>query len=86
MTSEEHHSILRFVETIKSNEQAPIDVEADAIIRALFVRNPDLAYRMTIYAMAASAPQVQAVPSHRVRQRSWFSWLLRQPSNDTVLS
>ena len=28
-----------------------MDLEADAIIRALFVRNPDAAYRITVLAM-----------------------------------
>jgi len=30
----------------------PLDIEADAIIRALFVRNPEAAYRVTMLAIA----------------------------------
>lgn len=36
-----------------------MDVEADAIIRALFKRNPDAAYRVTMLAMSLAGAQAQ---------------------------
>ena len=54
MTKDEHKAIIEFVARAVGDEQPPMDVEADAIIRALFVRNPDAAYRMTMLAMSLS--------------------------------
>ncbi len=54
MTREQHQAILAFIEQTVSGDLPPMDVEADAIIRALFVRNPDAAYRMTMLAMSLS--------------------------------
>jgi hypothetical protein len=55
MTREEQRQITEFVERAVTSSPAsplpPLDVEADAIIRALFVRNPDAAYRMTMLAI-----------------------------------
>ncbi len=56
MTRDQHRAILAFIERMTGGVQPPIDVEADAIIRALFKRNPDLAYRMTMLAMSLSPP------------------------------
>ena len=57
-----------------------MDVEADAIIRALFVRNPDAAYRVTMLAMSlletAEAQRPQDLPRHR----GWFSTLFDKRS------
>ncbi len=59
-----------------------MDVEADAIIRALFVRNPDAAYRVTMLAMSllatAEAPRPQDLPRHK----SWFSTLFDKRSGE----
>ncbi|MDE8347826.1 MAG: hypothetical protein POH28_16885 [Acidocella sp.] len=76
MTRDEHRSILNLLERTCRGAQTDIDVEADAIIRAFFVRNPDSAYRLTMLALALSeAPpdeQIYAAP----RRQSWFSaWL-----------
>ena len=56
MTRDEHRNIIAFIEGVARQDDRlapePMDVEADAIIRALFVRNPDAAYRITKLAMA----------------------------------
>ncbi len=49
-----------------------MDIEADAIIRALFVRNQDLAYRMTITAMRQAAKL--AAPGQQ-KPAGWLSGL-----------
>jgi len=55
MNREEQKQILGFVERAVTGDpgsaMAPMDLEADAIIRALFVRNPEAAYRITKLAM-----------------------------------
>lgn len=55
MNREEQKQISEFIEqAVKSDPGSPLppmDVEADAIIRALFVRNPEAAYRITMLAM-----------------------------------
>ncbi len=57
-----------------SDAPGPLDVEADAIIRAFFVRNPDAAYRVTMLAMElAKCRQVQA---GRAAWRGWLKGLL----------
>ena len=52
MTRDQQKSITEFVARTANVGDTELDVEADAIIRALFVRNPDAAYRMTMLAMA----------------------------------
>ncbi len=55
MDHDEHRQIIEFIEeAVHPADKAtltPVDVEADAIIRALFVRNPEAAYRVTMMAM-----------------------------------
>lgn len=41
----------RAVKRVQEGSDEPMDVEADAIIRALFVRNPEAAYRVTMLAL-----------------------------------
>jgi hypothetical protein len=41
----------RAVKRVQDGTNEPMDVEADAIIRALFVRNPEAAYRVTMLAL-----------------------------------
>jgi len=72
VTREEHQAILAFVEQTVGGSQPPMDVEADAIIRALFVRNPDAAYRMTMRAMALAAPALT------VPRKGWLSGLFER--------
>jgi hypothetical protein len=56
MTRDEQALITEFVTRVANGDpgqpQLPIDPEADAIIRALFVRNPAAAYRMTLLSIA----------------------------------
>ncbi len=67
-------AILSFIDRVVGGPQAPIDVEADAIIRAFFKRYPDAAYRMTKLAMSLSE-QVEKEPA-RARPRGWLAGLI----------
>jgi len=81
VTREQHLAILAFIDSATAGAQPPIDVEADAIIRALFKRNPDLAYRMTMLAMSLSpAPAVQAAEPELkdLPRKSWLSGLFER--------
>ncbi len=74
VTRQEHSSILSFLDGVLNAPAEPLDVEADAIIRAYFKRNPDIAYRLTRFAMgAAPAP---AEPGHR--RRLWLAPLFER--------
>jgi hypothetical protein len=75
MTQEEHKAILAFIQGAVTDVQAPMDVEADAIIRALFKRNPDAAYRVTVLAMSLLAQPKAPQPQER---RSWKAMLLER--------
>ena len=55
MTRDEQKAITEFIVRASCPEQSTMDVEADAIIRALFVRNPEAAYRITKLAMRQEA-------------------------------
>jgi hypothetical protein len=73
---------LAFIDSAVGGAQPPIDVEADAIIRALFKRNPDLAYRMTMLAMSLSPPaevlpEVEQLPVGSPR-RGWLAGLFEK--------
>jgi hypothetical protein len=88
MTRDQHLEILEFIDRTMGGAQPPIDVEADAIIRALFKRNPDLAYRMTMLAMSLSPPaevrpggQGEAVDSPR---RGWLAALFDKRESATT--
>jgi hypothetical protein len=54
-----------------------IDVEADAIIRALFVRNPEAAYRVTKFAVSQSEEierlRGMLADSLRVKRSGWLN-------------
>ena len=76
MTHDEHRAILAFIEHNVGGIQPPMDVEADAIIRALFVRNPDAAYRVTMLAMSL-APVPEAAGCEKPH-RGWFAGLLER--------
>jgi hypothetical protein len=70
VTREEHKDILEFIGQAVNDAPGPLDVEADAIIRAQFVRNPDAAYRVTMLALEmAKCRQAQA------RRPAWHRWL-----------
>lgn len=90
MTREEQKNITGFIQqAVKpdpTGQQAPLDVEADAIIRALFVRNPEAAYRITLLAMA-QAGELQGIKAELAAERNsfrgnWLSRLLKK--QDTV--
>jgi hypothetical protein len=52
-----------------------MDVEADAIIRALFKRNPDAAYRVTMMAISLSAAPAAEQKVERPRHKGWLAAL-----------
>lgn len=82
VTHEEHMSILAFLGRLMSGGQENIDVEADAIIRAFFKRNPDAAYHVTKLAMALAAQPAQlAVEPPPPKPRNWFTALLERRDN-----
>ncbi len=87
MTREEQKNITGFIEqAVKPSalaRLAPLDVEADAIIRALFVRNPEAAYRITMLAMA-QASELTGLKAELAAERqsfrgNWLSRLLKKP-------
>jgi len=78
VTRDEQKSIIVFIERAVGGAQSPMDVEADAIIRALFVRNPDAAYRMTMLAMAQQRELAarEAMTAQAPVRRGWLSGLI----------
>lgn len=75
-------SILGFLDRLMSGAReagAPesVDVEADAIIRAFFKRNPDAAYHLTKLAMALAAQKAPLTPEPS-KSRNWFAALLER--------
>ncbi|MDE8348213.1 MAG: hypothetical protein POG74_01835 [Acidocella sp.] len=68
MNRDEHKQIINFIEIAVAGsgvDSGPVDIEADAIIRALFVRNPDAAYRVTMLA---------------INQARELAWMRTQPA------
>jgi hypothetical protein len=101
VTRDEHRNIIAFINSAVQPEAAqaaaPLDVEADAIIRALFVRNPEAAYRVTMLAMAQredlAALKAELAETRSETGKGWFSRLLqkierpeRTPRRDPELS
>ncbi len=88
MTRDEHREIIAFIdEAVRQDDAtAPLDVEADAIIRALFVRNPEAAYRVTKIAMAQrdelTALKAELADMYDEAGKNWLSRLLK-PSRPT---
>lgn len=89
MTREEHKKILGFLqEAVRPDNnlaEPPLDVEADAIIRAYFVRNPEAAYRITLLAiaqadqLAAMSGQATELPEAKPNFRQgWLARLLKK--------
>lgn len=96
MNRDEQKQIIEFIERAAGTSldavKATIDVEADAIIRALFVRNPDAAYRVTMLAMrqeqelewlqtqqcGVSEPKVQGLRAKLLRLKLWLQRLLHR--------
>ncbi len=75
MTLQEHKTILAFLDHALGGPQEPLDVEADAIIRAYFKRNPDAAYRVTKLAM--SLLQLPLLEEPRAPKRRRWLHVLR---------
>jgi hypothetical protein len=75
-------SILGFLGRLMGGAKESVDVEADAIIRAFFKRNPDAAFRVTKLAMelAVHAEQM-ATPAPPPKSRNWFASLLERRDN-----
>ena len=69
----EHQTILAFLDKmLRDAAEEPFDLEADAIIRAYFKRNPESAYRITIMAMQGQgSDQMQDNTSGRSKSASW---------------
>ena len=84
MTHDEQKAITAFVVSVAAISEPQLDVEADAIIRALFVRNPEAAYRITMLAMAqqaslaAALPDAAATPAE-TRRQGWLANVLKRP-------
>jgi hypothetical protein len=87
MNRDEQKRILAFIELAVKGKPGtqlpPMDVEADAIIRALFVRNPEAAYRITMLAMLQAealaerhADQPNTLVPKDERATGLLSWLL----------
>ncbi|MDE2318366.1 MAG: hypothetical protein KGK02_01550 [Rhodospirillales bacterium] len=76
VTRQEHQNILTFLETVLKSAHRPIDLEADAIIRAYLKRNPDAAYRLTMMAMELVGSR--DIGTHtKPKRRGWLPVLLR---------
>lgn len=69
MTLQEHKTILAFLDHVLGSPQEPLDVEADAIIRAYFKRHPDAAYRITKFAMSLAQAPLAEEPRAPKRRR-----------------
>ncbi|HEY1856386.1 hypothetical protein [Acidocella sp.] len=82
MTRDQHREIIAFIQAITGGDQPSMDVEADAIIRALFVRNPDAAYRVTMLAMSLLANAEAQRPQDLPRHKGWFSTLFDKRSGE----
>ncbi|MDE1905585.1 MAG: hypothetical protein KGH75_03940 [Rhodospirillales bacterium] len=76
MTRQEHKNILTFLDTVLKGAHRPLDIEADAIIRAYLKRNPDAAYRLTMMAMELAGPR--DLEAHATqKRRGWLPMLMR---------
>ncbi len=87
MTREEQKSITEFVYRTVNGDHPPMDIEADAIIRALFARNPDAAYRITMLAMSLSDAQIaQAMQNARANGKGWLGGLFGKKDQAAITS
>lgn len=73
MDLQEHKSILAFLDhMLREAAEEPLDLEADAIIRAYFKRNPEAAYWITKYAMTLAHLSVVESAEIEPRRRRWL--------------
>ncbi len=71
-------AIIAFLDSTLSGDLAPLDVEADAIIRAYLKRHPDAAYHLTMRAMSATPAAAQVAEEAPRGQKSWFSGIFER--------
>jgi len=88
VTRDEHREIIAFIDAVTRPQAEPaLDVEADAIIRALFVRNPEAAYRVTKFAMAQRAElaemRLRLAEARAEASAHWLSRLWKKPARQT---
>ena len=70
---QEHKAILAFLDhMLRESADEPLDLEADAIIRAYFKRNPETAYRITKLAMSMMQVSVAEITVTTSRRRRWL--------------
>lgn len=86
VTRDEQKLITEFVERAVSGEQAAMDVEADAIIRALFVRNPDAAYRMTMLAMSLTGQLREETEVTMPVRKRWLANFMKREQERQLTS
>lgn len=73
MNLEEHKNILAFLDQmLREAAEEPLDLEADAIIRAYFKRNPEAAYRITRRAMRMTQVSARSFPDVARRRCRWL--------------
>lgn len=73
MDLQEHKAILNFLDhMLRDAAEEPLDLEADAIIRAYFKRNPEAAYRITKLAMSMMPLVVTKIPDATIQRRRWL--------------
>jgi hypothetical protein len=75
VTLQEHKTILAFLDNVLGGSHEPLDLEADAIIRAYFKRNPDAAYRITRLAMSLARVTILEEPRVETRVPKRRRWL-----------
>lgn len=67
----QHRAILAFLDKMLHDAAVdPLDLEADAIIRAYFKRHPETAYRITFMAMQ-QALQSQSNARGKTKSQGW---------------
>jgi len=79
LTREEQKSITQLISNAlhgADDALQPMDIEADAIIRALFVRNPEAAYRVTMLAVGL-ARELEAQRIQKEETPARKHWLSR---------
>jgi len=89
LTRAEQKSITQLIERaingVDGTKLQPMDIEADAIIRALFVRNPEAAYRVTMLAVGL-AGELEAQGLQKAEAPARKTWLCRlfKPLSATI--
>ena len=83
VTREEQKLITQFVSRAVNGADGvtppPMDIEADAIIRALFVRTPEAAYRVTMLAMGLER-ELEVQRREAAARKPWLSRFFKPAS------